>query len=245
MKKLLLFTTALALVALQPLSSPCTQIVHDPGNAALNTQNLVQTTTTALKQVAAYSQQVQQYQLQLQQYANELKNTLGIAQAAQIWQSAQQTMGSVMGTVNMFRSGGGLDSYLQNARDVNYWLSAPPSQYTSQPAGYWSTTQKTANDQLVQEIANQERQMEVDAQNLERLQQQAGSAAGQMQALTAANQLAALEQQQLLQIRALLVSQQQALAARNGTVANDEAMKQAATQQYFGTQLAPQNHTGW
>ena len=66
-----------------------------------------------------------------------------------------------------------------------------------------------------------------------------------MQALSAANELAALEQVQLLQIRALLVQEQQALAARNATSANDGAMRQAATQQYYGTQLAPEANQGW
>ena len=45
-----------------------------------------------------------------------------------------------------------------------------------------------------------------------------------MAALMAANQLAALQQEQLLQIRALLVQEQQALAARAQTLANDEAI---------------------
>ena len=59
------------------------------------------------------------------------------------------------------------------------------------------------------------------------------TADGQMKALMAANQLAALQQEQLLQIRALLVAEQQALAARNATLANDEAMREAATKQFF------------
>jgi P-type conjugative transfer protein TrbJ len=215
------------------------------GLPVIDYSNLWQNTTTALKAVQSYSQQLQQYQTQLQQWRLELLQATGIAPAAQIWQQAQQTMGSVMGTVNMFRGDGALQGYLQQSKDINYWLTAPPTQYTSRPAGYWSTTQKTANDQLVEEIQRQEKEMETDAQNLGRLQQQAGSAGGQMQALTASNELAALTQKQLLAIRTLLVSQQQALAARNGTVANDEAMHQAATQQYINTQLGPQPQTGW
>jgi P-type conjugative transfer protein TrbJ len=66
-----------------------------------------------------------------------------------------------------------------------------------------------------------------------------------MKALTAANELAALQQEQLLQIRALLVQEQQALAARNATVANDEAMREAATKQFFNAPLIKLNTTGW
>ena len=54
-----------------------------------------------------------------------------------------------------------------------------------------------------------------------------------MKALMAANELAALQQEQLLQIRELLLQEQQALAARNATLANDEAMREAATKTIF------------
>jgi conjugal transfer/entry exclusion protein len=49
----------------------------------------------------------------------------------------------------------------------------------------------------------------------------------------------------LLQIRALLVQEQQALAARNATLANDEAMREAATKQFFNVPLIKLNTTGW
>jgi type IV secretion system protein TrbJ len=84
-----------------------------------------------------------------------------------------------------------------------------------------------------------------DAVTLQSLQSQAGSADGQMKALSAANQLAALEQQQLLQIRALLVTEQQALVARNATNANREAMQQSATQQLFSSPSNFTDHQGW
>ena len=203
--------------------------------------NLTQNVVTALHQVSAYAQQVQQYQLQLQQYANQVKNT--VAPVAQVWQTAQGTMNSVLGTVNMFQGGSQLQGYLSQYQDVNYWLSAPPSSYTYQTAG--SIAQKQANDAMVKGIVQQEAQIRADAANLERLQSQAGSADGQMKALMAANQLAALQQEQLLQIRALLVQEQQALAARNATLANDEAMREAATKQFFNAPIIQLTPTGW
>jgi P-type conjugative transfer protein TrbJ len=66
-----------------------------------------------------------------------------------------------------------------------------------------------------------------------------------MAALMAANQLVALQQEQLLQIRALLVQEQQALAARAQTLANDEAMREAATQKFFEVPLITINQNGW
>src|SRR6516164_4105413 len=235
MKKMILTSVAVVLVAALPISSPGTMPVIDYSNL---TQNI----TTALHQVSAYAQQVQQYQLQLQQYANQIRNT--VAPAAQVWQQAQQTMNSVMGTVNMFQGGQSqLQSYLNQFQNVNYWLSASPSSYTWQTAG--SMAQKQANDALVNGIVAQQAQIRADAATLERLQSQASTAEGQMAALMAANQLVALQQEQLLQIRALLVQEQQALAARGQTLANDEAMREAATKKFFDVPIIKLNNTGW
>jgi P-type conjugative transfer protein TrbJ len=235
MQKSVLTWVALALVAALPLTSP-------GGIPVIDYSNLVQNTTTALKQVAAYAQQVQQYQLQLQQYANQVKNT--VAPVAQVWQAAQGTMNSVMGTVNMFQGGQSqLQGYLNQFQNVNYWLSASPNSYTYQTAG--SIAQKQANDALVKGIVAQQAEIQKDAATLQQLQSQASTADGQMKALYAANQLAALQQEQLLQIRELLVQEQQALVARGQTLANDEAMREAATQKFFNVAPITINHTGW
>jgi P-type conjugative transfer protein TrbJ len=235
MRKIILTSVALLLVATLPLSSPGT------GIPVIDASNLTQNTVTALKQVAAYAQQVQQYQLQLQQYANQVRNT--VAPAAQVWQQAQQTMNGVLGTVGMFQNGSALQSYLNQFQNVNYWLSAPPGNYTYQTAG--SVAQKQANDALVKGIVAQQAQIQKDAATLQQLQSQASTADGQMKALMAANQLAALQQEQLLQIRELLLQEQQALAARNATLANDEAMREAATKKFFDVPLINLTNTGW
>src|SRR6516162_5576606 len=233
-KKRVLNVIGVALLAALPLTSTGTMPVIDYSNL---TQNI----TTALHQVSAYAKQVQQYQLQLEQYANEVKNT--VAPAAQLWQEAQQSMSTVMGTVGMFQNGSALQNYLNQFQNVNYWLSASPSSYTYQTAG--SVAQKQANDALVKGIVAQQQQIQKDAATLQQLESQASSADGQMKALMAANQLAALQQEQLLQIRALLVQEQQALAARGQTLANDEAMREAATKKFFDVPLITVNHTGW
>jgi P-type conjugative transfer protein TrbJ len=234
MKKRILTSMAVVLVPALPLSSSGYTLMHDP-------LNMIENTMTALHQVSAYAQQMQQYQLQMQQYANQVKNT--VAPAAQVWQQAQQTMNSVMGTVGMFQNGSALQSYLNQFQNVNYWLSAPAGNYTYQTAG--SIAQKQANDALVKGIVAQQAQIRADAATLERLQSQASTADGQMKALMAANQLAALQQEQLLQIRALLVQEQQALAARNQTLANDEAMREAATKKFYQTPPINVNAASW
>ena len=233
MRKVLLTTVALVLVA----SIPGYSVI-----STIDSANLVQNTTTALKQVAAYAQQVQQYQLQLQQYANQVTNT--VAPVAQVWQQAQSTMNGVMGTVGMFQNGSQLQNYLNQFQNVNYWLSASPSSYNAYPTA-GSVAQKQANDAMVKGIVAQQAQIRADAATLQQLQSQASTADGQMKALMAANQLAALQQEQLLQIRELLLQEQQALVARAQTLANDDAMREAATQKFFNVPVITLPHTGW
>jgi len=55
-----------------------------------------------------------------------------------------------------------------------------------------------------------------------------------MQALQYANQLATLQAKQLMDVRALLIQAQTAEATRNQTLANDEAMRQAADAKFLG-----------
>jgi P-type conjugative transfer protein TrbJ len=234
MKKVVLTTAALVLVAALP-----TRAVYP----VIDSANLTQNVTTALKSVAMYAQQVQQYQTQILQYKNQLLNTLGIAPALQIWQQSQQVMNQVTGLTSIFRNGSSLQNVLSQFQSPNYWLSTPVMSYPNQPAG--GQTQYQANQAMFQGLAQQTQQIQTDAATLERLQTTASGAQGQKAALDAANQLAALEQAQLLQIRALLVQEQQALAARNATAANADAMHQAATQTYYGTQLAPEGNQGW
>jgi P-type conjugative transfer protein TrbJ len=239
MKKTFLTIAAIALTAALPLASPGT------GIPVIDVSAIAQSIKQGLTQLQQYSTELSQYQTQLLQYKSQLLQATGIGQAAQIWGQAKQTLASVTGTVNMFRNGGALQGYLQNAQNVNYWLASSPTQYGPQSAGYWSTTQQTANGQMVKEIAQQEAQIQADAQTLQRLTSQATSVQTQRQALDLANEMSGLQQKSLLEIRTLLVSQQQAVAARSGATSNDEAMRQAATQQMYSTQIAPQPRTGW
>lgn len=234
MKKKLLAITAATLVACIPLTSPG-QL------AVLDASNLIQTTITALKQVAAYAQQVEQYQTQIRQFENEILNTTGIAQGEQIWQQAQQTINAVMGATKVFQTGGQLENTLAQFQNINYWLANNPYQYQTQA----SINQTTANASLINGIMAQQNQIQADAANLQALQAAAGNTEGRKQALDAAAQLSALQANQLIQIRALLVQEQQALAARATTTANDDAQRQAATQIFYGRVMGPLNHTGW
>jgi type IV secretion system protein TrbJ len=230
MKKL----AAIAILAALPLLGSAT------GIPVVDVASIAQEIKQGLTQIQQYSQAVQSYQLQLQQYENQVRNT--VAPVAQIWQQAQGTMNNVMGVTRVFQNGN-LESTLSQFQDVNYWLSASPTSYALQTAN--SMTQKQTNDAMIKGIVAQQEQIQQDAANLQRLQSQAGSADGQMKAMMAANQLAALEQQQLLQIRELLVTEQQALAARNGSVSSREAMQDAYSKDAVTSPYTFTDHQGW
>jgi type IV secretion system protein TrbJ len=209
--------------------------------------SITQEIKQGLTQLQQYSNAVQQLQTQIATYKNQLLQATGIAPAAQLWQTAQGSLNQLTGVVNMFQSEAGVQGYLQNAKDINYWLeSMPTGQSVSQSLGYWSGSQKTANQQLVQEIQQQEQQIASDSQALQRLQAQASSAVGTNQALTVGNEMAALQQKQLMEVRTLLISEQQALAANSGSASTKQAMQDAATKDAFNSPYTyTEPETGW
>jgi P-type conjugative transfer protein TrbJ len=79
-------------------------------------------------------------------------------------------------------------------------------------------------------LADQQNSLKNDSQQLERLQSGAQGAQGQMAALGYANQLASNQANQLLQIRGLLVTQQNAVATKMQADADREAQQQAASE---------------
>jgi P-type conjugative transfer protein TrbJ len=91
-----------------------------------------------------------------------------------------------------------------------------------------SIAQKKANDALLRGIDIQQTAMKSDAHQLIRLQEQAQSASGELQAIQAANQLASAESNQLLQIRGLMVASETAKATRAAALADKKARQEVA-----------------
>ncbi len=213
------------------------------GIPVIDGTNVVQTTISALNNVAAVEKQIQQYQTQLQQYQNMLQNTL--APAAWVWDQAQQTMNKLVNaqdTLSYYKNqAGSLDSYLSRYGDVSYYRSSPcfsgggcsssEMQALQAAQSNGSTAQKSANDAVLKAVDLQQQSLTSDAANLRSLQSQATSAQGQMQAIQAANQLASAQTNQLLQIRGMLAAQAAAQATRAENVADKEALQAVAGQQ--------------
>jgi type IV secretion system protein TrbJ len=77
------------------------------------------------------------------------------------------------------------------------------------------------------------------------LQTQAAGAKGQMEAIQAANQLASAQTNQLLQIRSLLVAQQNAATTLAHAQADKEAQQIAADEKVLARQNTPSPKRIW
>ena len=208
-------------------------IVFDPTNTA-------NTLVSSLEDVAQTLKQVEQYGTQLQQYENQLKNT--VAPAAYVWDQANSTMNKLRGATDTLscykQQAGSIDGYLSKFQDVNYYKNSPcfsngsctPAERTAlqQSQELGSQAQKKANDAMFQGLDQQQTNLQGDAAQLELLQSQAGSADGQMKAIQAGNQLASNQANQLLQIRSLMITQQNAIATKMQADADIDARQQAA-----------------
>ena len=205
--------------------------------------NLVQNVMSAMEAVAQTAKQIEQYQTQLQQYENMLQNTM--APAAYIWDQAQSTINGLMNAVNTLdyykTQLGSLDSYIGKFQDVNYYKNSPcftaagcsdaERAALRNVAQLASESQKKANDALFKGLDRQQTNLTADAATLQRLQSAAQGAQGQMQAIGYANQLASQQANQLLQIRGLLIAQQNAMATKMQADADKEAQQAAAAAQ--------------
>lgn len=234
MKKQTYKTFLTASLTLCIATSPyAAMVVVDPGNIA-------QSTISALENVAQTAKQIEQYQTQLMQYEAQLKNT--VAPAAYIWDQASSTINKLVhatDTLNYYKQQlGNIDQYLAKFQDVNFYKKHPCFSNNNCSKAEWeslkkshvlgSEAQKKANDALLRGLDQQQANLRQDAQQLQRLQFQASGADGHMKALQAANQLASNQANQLLQIRGLLMAQQNAMAVKMQADADFEAKQKAA-----------------
>ena len=224
------------------LTAPGVMTPAQAGIPVIDGANLTQTVMSAVENVAQTLKQIEQYRTQLQQYENMIQNT--VAPAAYIWDQATSTMNQLRGaidTLNYYKNqAGSLDGYLSKFQDVSYYRSSRCFNIGCTKAEFDamkqasnklnSEAQKKANDALFKGLDKQQDAMESDARQLQRLQSSAQGATGQMQAIGFANQLASNQANQLLQIRGLLIAQQNAVATRNQVIADKEAQEAAAAE---------------
>lgn len=231
-KKVSLATLAFAALTASPSSAQF---------AVIDVASVKQNTVTAVKAVAQTAKQIEQYRTQLQQYENQLKNTL--APVASVWSEAQSTINGLQNQVNslnqLTRQTGGVDAYLSQFQNPNYYRSSPcftSSGCTAEQRAAFGSSQRAkqqllmaSNDGVLRGISNQQTRLQQEARRLESMQNNAQGAEGQMQALGYANQFAANQANQLLALREQLMAQQAAAAALDQARLDELAMRNAAS----------------
>lgn len=213
------------------------------GLPVIDAANLVENQVVALENIARTAKQIQQYKTQLQQYENMLLNTT--APARYIWDDARRTMTALQGaadTLNYYkRQLGDTETYLEQFRDLEYYRASRCAGTSGciEADRFQSEAQKRANDAVLRGVDQQQEQLLADADQLNRLQSEAQGAKGQLQAIQFANQLASSQTNQLLQIRAALLAQQNAEAVRAQAVADREAREKASAEYLHGAKFVP------
>lgn len=227
------------------------------GLPVIDGTNLSQNVISAIENVAQTLKQIQQYQTQLQQYQNMLQNTA--VPATYIWDSASRTMNDLRGaidTLQYYRSNlGNIELYLGQFRNRASYRNSPCFAGGGCSNAEWmalraaqdtgSEAQKMSTDALFRGLDRQQDALEADALQLQRLQSGAQGASGQMQAIGYANQLASQQATQLLQIRALLVAQQNVIATRYQAQADREALESAASERFRKSSYLPSPIRSW
>ncbi len=223
-------------------TGPMLPAVHAGGIPVIDVTNVIQTTVSATESVTQTLKMIQQYQTQLQQYQDMLKNSL--EPSTYLWDNASATMNNLRTLVDSLsyykNTMGSVDAYLRQFGDLNYYRTSPcfnPSGFCSgqerfaldqaRLLGYQS--QKRANNAVFRGLDVQHDALQSDAGRLEQLQTAAGNAEGRMEAIGYANQFASQQANQLLQIRALLIAQQNAATTRMQAQMAEEARREAAS----------------
>ena len=229
--------------------------VRAGGIPVFDAANLQQTAISAVEAVNQTIKQIEQYALQLQQFEDQIKNS--VAPAAYVWDQAQRTMNKIVALQDQ------LDFYMNQAGDVNTYMRKFGSASAYRNSPYFaaptkenkkaileseelgSEAQKHANDNVVKTLENQQAALKVDAANLENIQSKAQTAQGRLEAIQYANQLASHQNNQLLQLRGLLMAKIAAENAREQTTAAREARQQAASESLLESRYKESPSRNW
>lgn len=217
--------------------------------AVTDLTNFAQNLVTAIEAVDQTLQMIQQTKNQLAQYEEMVRN--GAAPAVYTWDKLNsihnrlQQIGAYLSNYRHFVRD--LDDYLQRFGDLDYYrgarcygsdLSCPAREWerilqqAQQMHGLGAEARKKTLDSLMRSLQLSEEDLSQEATNLERLQQQAQTAEGHMQALQAGNQLASAQAMQLMQIRSVMVAQYRALATDAQYRYTVQVQERAASERY-------------
>lgn len=232
-------------------------IVYDPSNFAQNITTAISEVTQELKQVEQYTTQLRELMTAKQQLDDMVQNTKQLTHFN--WDDAQGTLSQLLGvtnTIDTYKNQlGSFDSFLGKFQTIEYYRNLPcigsntctatDRASIAENDRLSSEARKKANDALFRGIDLQQQTLQKDSEHLRELQQAAQSSTGRLQALQAANELASEQTNQLLQIRGLLVAQQNALATQMEVQNDKEARAIALEEKFKSGKYMPAKETGY
>lgn len=207
----------------------------------------VQRASSLMNQANEINNQVQQYQMQARHYEEMLTSTKTNLKSLSTfqWDSANQVINNLLESTNTIdyykQEAGSLTKYLDRFKDTEFYKKSACSTghcskneiaKINKSKLQASVAQKRANDAMLKGIDKQQDSIKKDSEKLLILQSKAETAEGQKQALQAAAQLASNQSHQLLQIRGLMMAQQNAQATHYAAKANKEAIKDAGDERF-------------
>jgi P-type conjugative transfer protein TrbJ len=149
-----------------------------------------------------------------------------------IWDNAQETMNDLrymIDTVSFYRQlYGTVAGFTGNFHDMAWYRNAQCFKEPGCSPSQWGLILENE----VIGAQSQKKSIEADARRLKRLQLAALTSNGQLEGIQHANMLASAEANQLLQIRAALLAQQNMDATRHQAQADREAMQMAADRNF-------------
>jgi P-type conjugative transfer protein TrbJ len=213
--------------------------------------------TGAISNMAQQLKQIEQYRLQLQQYVNMLQNTMN--PGLFIWDNAQETMNDLrymIDTVSFYRQlYGTVAGFTGNFHDMAWYRNAQCFKEPGCSPSQWglilenevigAQSQKKSIEALFRGLERQYDTLNLDSRRLKRLQLAAQTSSGQAEVMQHNNMLTSEGANQLMQIRAALLAQQNMDATRQQAQADREAMQMAADRNARQGTFQPSPRRAW
>ena len=240
-----LFTLRRPLLALMlPLGFLASTASDAGGIPVADGLNLSQNIVTAANNVRQALQQVQQYRLQLEQYQTQYEQYKMQVQELESWKDTDYTWENVQDVLDNLNditnkieyyddTVRDIHGYLEKFQDVAYYEHSPcftgegcsdaEREAIEKNKEESSENQNEANKAMFEMVQKQKEQLRLDSSSLEQERQRASTAKDQKAILAHANQFALEQTKQLMQIRALLVAQQEAVSNGMLRKADEEA----------------------
>lgn len=246
----------IGLVLITLVSTP----VISGGIPVVDIPGWIQRVQTIAQQATQIQNQINQYKMQALHYKDIITNAQTNIQSLKNfqWDNANMVISNILEATNTLdyykQETGSLNNYLDRFQSSEFYrkgkcftggCSKEELQKISQNQVQASVSEKRANDAMLKGIDKQQQTMKDDAVNLASLQKKAQDAEGQKQALQAAAQLASNQSHQLLQIRGLLLAQQNSQATRYAAQSNKEAIVDAGDDRFRQGSYTKSVHMKW